>query len=106
MTPTDIDRALTAAKGADQPPLVACHTHIGFGAPKKQDTASAHGSPLGDDEIAKVREVYGWSHAPVPDPRRRDRPWAEIGKRGAPNATSGRRGSGCCRTPSAPSSSG
>ena len=45
--PEDIDRALTAAKAATRPVMVACKTHIGFGAPTKQDTNKAHGSPLG-----------------------------------------------------------
>ncbi len=81
--PADIDRALTAAKAADQPSLVACKTHIGFGSPKKQDTSGAHGSPLGDDEIAKVREIYGWSHPPFKIPNDVTAQWAEIGKRGS-----------------------
>ena len=44
----------------DRPAMVACRTHIGFGAPTKQDTKAAHGSPLGAEEIAAVREIYGW----------------------------------------------
>ena len=49
--------------------MIDCRTHIGFGAPTKQDTKAAHGSPLGADEIAKVREIYGWPYPPfeVPD---------------------------------------
>src|SRR5438067_13187587 len=38
-------------KGADRPTLVIVKTHIGYGAPHKQDTAAAHGEPLGEDEI-------------------------------------------------------
>ena len=44
----------------DQPSLVIAHTHIGHGSPHKQDTASAHGSPLGPDEIALTKEAMGW----------------------------------------------
>ncbi len=44
----------------DQPSLVVAHTHIGHGSPHKQDTASAHGSPLGPDEIALTKEAMGW----------------------------------------------
>jgi transketolase len=53
----------------DKPSLIACRTIIGFGAPKKQNTHSAHGSPLGAEEIAAARVQLGWSHAPfeIPD---------------------------------------
>ena len=43
----------------DRPSLVICHTHIGHSAPTKQDTAAAHGSPLGDAEIAATKEIIG-----------------------------------------------
>lgn len=43
----------------DQPSLILCRTHIGFGSPNKQDTASSHGSPLGDSEIALTKKGYG-----------------------------------------------
>ncbi len=81
--PEDIERALTEAKASPLPAFVACKTHIGFGAPTKQDTKGAHGSPLGSGEIAKVREIYGWTHPPfeIPDDLRAD--WAAIGTRGA-----------------------
>ncbi|MDE3028283.1 MAG: transketolase family protein, partial [Paracoccaceae bacterium] len=58
--PDDIDRAMTEAKKSSRPVMIDCKTHIGFGSPKKQDTSGAHGSPLGAEEIAKVREIYGW----------------------------------------------
>lgn len=48
----------------DRPTLISCKTHIGYGSPGKQDTAAAHGSPLGEDEIALVKEKMGWTHAP------------------------------------------
>jgi transketolase len=81
--PDDIDRALTEAKNADRPVMVDCKTHIGFGSPKKQDTKDAHGSPLGPDEIAKVREIYGWSHAPFVIPKDILADWRATGSRGA-----------------------
>jgi transketolase len=40
--------------------LIIGRTHIGYGAPNKQDTGSAHGSPLGDDEIKAAKEFYGF----------------------------------------------
>lgn len=45
-----------------RPTLVSCKTHIAYGSPNKQDTASAHGSPLGDDEIALVKKALGWEY--------------------------------------------
>ena len=59
--PEDINRAIEAAKSSKKPSMIACKTHIGFGSPAKQDTAGAHGSPLGPEEIQKTREVYGLS---------------------------------------------
>ncbi len=81
--PDAIDRALTEAKTSDRPVMIDCKSHIGFGAPTKQDTAKAHGSPLGADEIAKVREIYGWPHAPFEIPQDIRAAWAAIGSRGA-----------------------
>jgi transketolase len=43
-----------------KPTLVIVHSHIAFGAPTFQDTAKAHGSPLGDEEIALTKKNYGW----------------------------------------------
>ncbi|QHQ34574.1 transketolase [Algicella marina] len=80
--PQAIDEAITAAKKTNSPSLIACKTHIGYGAPSKQDTNKAHGSPLGDEEIAKVREAYGWSHPPFEIPADIKSAWEEIGKRG------------------------
>ncbi|MFO1090415.1 MAG: transketolase [Hyphomicrobiales bacterium] len=80
--PEAIFAAIEAAKHSDRPSLIACRTVIGFGAPKKQGTAGVHGSPLGADEIARVRETLGWSHPPfhVPDDIRRR--WLDAGLRG------------------------
>jgi len=81
--PDQIDAAIEEAKRADKPTLIACKTHIGFGAPNRQDTAKAHGSPLGDDEIAATRDAYGWNHAPFDIPAEIKAEWEEIGRRGA-----------------------
>jgi transketolase len=57
----------------DRPSLVVLHTHIGYGSPNKQDTHSAHGSPLGEDEVRLAKEFYGWdpdAHFLVPDAAR------------------------------------
>src|SRR4051812_18947080 len=66
-----IDRAVRAAKAEpNKPTFVVTKTHIGFGSPNKQDTAKAHGEPLGKDEIKLTKEKLGWpSQEPffVPD---------------------------------------
>ena len=46
----------------DKPTLIIVKSIIGFGAPNKQDTSGAHGSPLGDEEISLAKESYGWEH--------------------------------------------
>ncbi len=58
-----VDAAIAAAKLAGKPALVICRTHIAFGAPKKQDTADAHGAPLGADEIAAAKTALGFDPA-------------------------------------------
>lgn len=44
----------------DKPSLIKVRTHIGFGSPNKQDTAEAHGSPLGEEEVRLTKKNYGW----------------------------------------------
>ncbi len=59
--PAAIDDAITKAKNATGKPTIIVHrTHIGFGSPNKHDTAEAHGSPLGDEEVALTKSAYGW----------------------------------------------
>jgi transketolase len=56
-----IDKALLAARAVtDRPSLIIVRTHIGYGAPHKQDTFGAHGSPLGPDEVKAAKENLGW----------------------------------------------
>jgi transketolase len=81
--PVDIDRALTAARASKLPTMIACKTHIGFGAPGKQDSAKAHGSPLGAEVIAQVREIYGWPYPAFEIPADIAAQWKAIGARGA-----------------------
>ncbi len=59
-----VDAAIQAAKIHSQPSLILCRTHIGFGAPHKQDTAKAHGEPLGDDELNAAKQNLGWPLEP------------------------------------------
>ena len=56
-----IDAAIAAAKRAtDRPSLIIVRTHIAWGSPHKQDTAEAHGAPLGTDEIRATKQNLGW----------------------------------------------
>ncbi len=80
--PDDIERAIVEAKQSEWPSMIDCRSHIGFGAPTKQDTKAAHGSPLGAEEIAEVREIYGWSHPPFEIPEAIAAAWRGIGARG------------------------
>lgn len=71
---SEVDKALAAAKKDPRPSLIILRTHIGFGSPNKHDTASAHGSPLGVDELAKTKQNLGWPTEPaflVPDEARK-----------------------------------
>ncbi len=61
-----IDRALQAAQAErERPSLILVRTHIGYGSPHKQDTAAAHGSPLGEEEVKLTKEALGWPVAPL-----------------------------------------
>ena len=59
-----VEKALVAAKHESQrPSLIKIRTHIGYGSPHKQDSHDAHGSPLGDEEVALTKKAYGWDPA-------------------------------------------
>ncbi|TYB90261.1 transketolase [Oceaniovalibus sp. ACAM 378] len=79
--PEAIDAAITAAKAANQPSMIACKTHIALGS-SAQDTSKGHGALTGDKLIADTREAYGWDHSPfeIPDDIRKW--WAEVGAQG------------------------
>jgi transketolase len=53
-----------AQKETKRPSLIAVRTHIGYGSPNKQDTAGAHGEPLGAEEIQRTKENLGWPLEP------------------------------------------
>ncbi len=56
-----LDRAFTTFKRTtDRPTLIIVDSHIGYGAPTKQDTHAAHGEPLGEAEIKAAKRFYGW----------------------------------------------
>ena len=62
--PDDIATAIETARKSDRPTMIACKTTIGFGSPNKAGKSSAHGSPLGAEEIALTRAELGWSEEP------------------------------------------
>jgi transketolase len=56
-----IEHALAVFRQTKGPPtFIILDSHIGYGSPHRQDTAEAHGEPLGDDEIKLVKRAYGW----------------------------------------------
>ena len=63
--PEAIDRAIRSAQAeTEKPSLIICRTHIGYGAPTKQDSASAHGEPLGEAELLAAKQAQGWPTEP------------------------------------------
>jgi transketolase len=66
-----IAAAIEAARAAtEQPSLIMVRTHIAYGSPGKQDTAEAHGAPLGEEEVRRTKENLGWPTEPpfyIPD---------------------------------------
>jgi transketolase len=81
-----LDRAFTTfKKTTGRPTLIIVDSHIGYGAPTKQDTHAAHGEPLGEEEIRAAKRFYGWPEDAkflVPDGVR-EQFAAGIGARGA-----------------------
>ena len=58
-----IDKAIKEAKAeTKRPTIIEIKTTIGYGAPNKQGKASAHGEPLGDEEIALAKKNLGWEY--------------------------------------------
>lgn len=58
-----IRAAIAAAKEViDKPTLICCKTTIGFGSPNKAGSAKSHGAPLGEDELALMRQELAWPH--------------------------------------------
>jgi len=82
---TAIDAALTAARRViDKPSMIIVRTHIGFGSPNKQDTAGAHGAPLGEEEVKLTKQNLGWpSLEPFHVPEEALAQWRQAKERGA-----------------------
>lgn len=60
---------LAFRKESSRPTFIVVDSHIAWGSPAKQDSFTAHGAPLGPDEVKATKKIYGWSHEPfvVPD---------------------------------------
>ena len=76
-----IDKAIRKAQKSDRPTMIACKTTIGFGAPNKCNSPKCHGSPLGAEELALMRQNLGWSAEPFEVPEDILNNWRQSGKR-------------------------
>ena len=77
-----IFNALKKVQKAKKPTVISCKTIIGFGSPNKSAKATAHGSPLGEDEVSLVRKKLKWEHLPFQIPKEILSEWRNIGSRG------------------------
>ncbi len=76
----EITKALKKAQKSNKPIAISCKTTIGYGSPNKGGKASAHGSPLGEDEIKLVRKKLKWNSEPFKIPHEILDKWRKIGK--------------------------
>ena len=77
-----IFNAIKKTQKAKKPTVISCKTIIGFGSPNKSGKSSAHGSPLGEDEINLVRKKLKWSFNPFEIPKNILDEWRKIGSKG------------------------
>ena len=78
-----IFKAIKKCQNAKKPTVISCKTVIGFGSPNKSGKSSAHGSPLGDEEINLVRKKLKWKHGSFEIPQEILNEWRAIGAKGA-----------------------
>ncbi|WP_270729919.1 transketolase [Shimia sp. Alg240-R146] len=84
--PAAIDAAITAAKKAKKPSMIACKTHIAIGH-AAQDTSKGHGALTDADQMAAAKAAYGWTTGPFEVPSDIKAQWEAIGSRGAADRT-------------------
>ena len=77
----EIFKALKKAQKAKRPTVISCKTKIGYGSPNKSGKSSAHGSPMGEDEIKLIRKKLKWPHEPFDIPKNILKAWREIGNK-------------------------
>ena len=78
-----IFKAIKKCQNAKKPTVISCKTVIGFGSPNKSGKSSAHGSPLGDEEINLVRKKLKWKYGTFEIPQEILNEWRAIGAKGA-----------------------
>ena len=78
----EISKAIKKTLRSNKPNLISCKTIIGYGSPNKAGKASAHGSPLGNEEIELVRKKLKWKHKPFEIPKEIINEWRQIGSKG------------------------
>jgi transketolase len=79
--PTDIDRAITAAKASPRPAMIACKTHIALGH-AAQDTSKGHGALTDKGQMEAAKAAYGWTSAPFEVPKDVKTWWEGVGRKG------------------------
>ena len=78
---SQISKAISKAQKSNKPTLIACKTKIGFGSPNKQGKSSAHGAPLGLDEIELTKAQLNWEYKPFEIPDNIKSEWLIAGTR-------------------------
>ncbi|MDC0078774.1 transketolase [Candidatus Pelagibacter sp.] len=78
----EIFKVLKKIQNAKKPTVISCKTKIGYGSPNKSGKSSAHGSPLGLDEIKLVKKALNWNYKPFEIPHKILNEWKKIGKKG------------------------
>ena len=84
----EIFKALKKAQNSKKPMAISCKTTIGYGSPNKGGKASAHGSPLGEEEIKLVRKKLKWKHESFVIPEKILNEWRTVGDNASKKAKS------------------